>query len=133
MPLCVFPSYQAREASPPFPNVKKQTLKANAPVVFGVYGPWCLNVACDERLLVQCWSERDGATLTVHTRFASLHKDGSECTTDCMVLDAACETPPLEAGEYTIRHGDKTYPLKIPSVVRSPCFDPKAGQSGTSK
>jgi hypothetical protein len=125
LPICVFASYAERESAPPFPRAKKQTLAANAPVVFGVYPPWCVNEACDYRMLLQCWTERAGTILTVHTRYASDRKDDAKCDEDCMDVDAACETAPLEPGEYTVRHGDKSYALKVPSVVRSPCFGAK--------
>jgi hypothetical protein len=28
----------------------------------------------------------------------------------------------LKAGKYTVRHGDKTYKLQIPSRMKDPCF-----------
>ena len=125
LPLCVFSSYEERSATVAFPKAKKQKLDANAPVVFGIFPPWCVNDACDDRTLLQCWTERDGPTLTVHSRFASHRKDGAACAKDCLQVEAACETPPLEPGQYTVRHGDKSYSLKIPSVLKAPCFDAK--------
>lgn len=122
LPLCVFSSYAAREKALRIEQVKKQMLKANAPVIFGVFGPWCLNAACDERPTLQCWTERKGSDLIVHTLYSSLHKEGSSCTTDCRELDVSCETPTLEPGTYTVRHGDKAHPLEIPSVQRAPCL-----------
>ena len=92
-------------------------------LVFGVYGPHCLNEACDERANLQCWVEREGTnTLVAHARFSSLHKDGASCTQDCMELDMACETEELAPGKYSVRYGDKTYPLTIPGTLRDPCL-----------
>ena len=88
-----------------------------------MYGPHCLNDACDERPNLQCWVERDGAQgLLVRSRFSSLHKDGASCTQDCLELDTACETEELPAGKYSVRYGDKTYKLVIPSTLRDPCL-----------
>ena len=125
LPLCVFGSGDERDKAPFIEQVSKQTLTANAPVVFGVFPPWCLNSACDAMPALQCWVERDGDTLTVHTRFFSFHNAGAKCESDCLDVDTACETPELPPGIYTIRHGEKTYKLKIPSSPRSPCFKAK--------
>jgi hypothetical protein len=124
MPICVFSSMQEREKAPFIADVKRPTLRANSKVVFGVYGPWCINAACDERPTLQCWTDGEGDTLVVHTRYSSYHKDGSSCSDDCLGLDAMCETAELKPGKYTIRHGNKTYKLQIPSVVRDPCLKP---------
>ena len=124
LPLCVFASYAERERAPLLQAAKTpQKLRANAKLVFGVFGPHCLNEACDERPNLQCWVERDGpSSLLVHARFSSLHKDGGSCTQDCMELDVACETDELAPGKYKLRYGDKTYKLTIPSSLRDPCL-----------
>lgn len=123
LPLCVFADEREREGALLIEQVKKQTLREDAPVTFGVFGPWCLNKDCDDKPMLQCWSEREGDTIVVHSRYASLHKEESKCTKDCLKVDASCVTPALEPGKYTIQYGDKTYKLQIPSVVRNPCFE----------
>jgi hypothetical protein len=125
VPLCVFSDYTERDKALFIEQVKKQTLRANATLTFGVFGPGCLNKECDDKAMLQCWIERDGNTLVAHSRFASFHKDGSTCTKECLEVDSACETPALAPGKYTVRYGGKSFPLQIPSVVRSPCFNLK--------
>jgi hypothetical protein len=125
VPLCVFSDYKERDKALFIAQVTKQTLRANATLTFGVFPQGCLNNACDDKTMLQCWIERDGDTLIAHSRFASFHKDGSTCTKDCLEVDAACETPALAPGEYTLRYGAKRFKLQIPSVVRSPCFSLK--------
>lgn len=125
LPICIFSSGPERDKAPFIDKVKKQTLAANATATFGVYPPFCLNKDCDALPSLQCWVDREGNTLTVHTRFFSFHKAEASCKTDCMDVDTSCETPALEPGEYTIVHGFKTHKLKIPSSPRSPCFDNK--------
>jgi hypothetical protein len=125
VPLCVFSDYKERDKALFIEQVKKQTLRANATLTFGVFANGCLNKACDDKSMLQCWIEREGDTLIAHSRFASFHKDGSACTKDCLEVDAACETPALAPGKYTVRYGDKSFKLQIPSVVRSPCFNLK--------
>jgi hypothetical protein len=127
LPICVFPSMAERVKAPFLKDVKPQKLVANSKVTFGVFGPGCLNEACDDRPTLQCWTEQEGPhTIVVKTRFSSFHKDGAQCTEDCMDLDTACDSQTeLAPGKYTVRHGDKTYKLQIPGVVRDPCFGAK--------
>ena len=120
--MCVFANERERGAALFLEQVRKQTLRANAPVTFGVFPPSCLNTACDDVPLLQCWVEREGSTLTVHSRFASVHKDSSSCSEDCLEVDSACETPALAPGKYIVRYGDKQFELRVPSLVRTPCF-----------
>jgi hypothetical protein len=123
LPLCVFSSMAEREKAQHLQDARaKQVLRANAKVVFGVFGPNCLNEECDARPTVQCWTEQSSNTLTVNSRFFSFHRDGSSCNTDCLEVDTACETEPLKAGKYTIRYGDKTYKLQVPSTMKDPCL-----------
>lgn len=122
MPLCIFANHVARDNAQLIELVKPQKLEANVHLVFGVFGPWCLNKDCDEYPTLQCWMDSEGDTLTLHTRFYSFHKDTSKCTMDCLEIDASCETPLLAPGKYKIRHGKKTYTLRIPSTMQSPCL-----------
>ena len=101
---------------------------------FGVYGPWCLHQGCDARPNLQCWTKLEGNTINVFTRYSSFHHDVQSCSADClgpdssceasacMALDTSCTTPELAPGKYTIRHGEKSYELKIPSVQKQPCL-----------
>jgi hypothetical protein len=126
LPICVFPNMAEREKAPLLKDVKPQKLSANTKLTFGVYGPGCLSEACDDRPMLQCWTEQDGDTIVVKTRFFSFHKDGAQCTENCMELDTACDTQiELKPGKHTVRHGDKTYKLQVPSLVRDPCFGAK--------
>lgn len=122
LPICIFSSFAEREKFPFPQKVGRQTLRANSSFVIGVYPPQCLNEACDARANLQCWIEPEGKTLRVRTSFFSFHNQRTSCTHPCLGVDSACETPELIPGHYTIRHGDTTYDVKVPSVVRSPCL-----------
>ena len=123
VPLCVFGSQQKRAEADFLHQVKKQKLVADTEIVFGAFGPGCMNEACDARPTLQCWVDREGTdVLVVHTRFYAEHKDGSVCTEDCKPVIAGCATEPLKAGKYTVKYGDKAFPLRIPSVVAKPCY-----------
>ena len=123
VPDCVFANSLEREKNQVLGKVKKQTLKANTKLAFGVFPPWCINEACDENTYLQCWIDReDDTTLVVNTRFATYRKDAATCADGCLDIDAACETPELPPGKYTVRHGDKTYKLRIPGALLDPCF-----------
>lgn len=124
LPICVFADLEARAKAPYIQDVKAQKLAADKRLTIGVFGPGCLNDACDDRPTLQCWIERESDdTFVVKTRFFSFHRDGSACTEDCMDLDTGCWTQePLKPGKYKLRHGDRTYKLQIPGLVRDPCF-----------
>jgi hypothetical protein len=126
LPICVFPNMVERVKAPFLQDVKPQKLAANSKLTFGVFGPGCLSDACDQRATLQCWTEQEGDTIVVKTRFSSFHKDGAECTENCLDLDTACDTQiALKPGKHTLRHGDKTYTLQVPGLVRDPCFGSK--------
>jgi hypothetical protein len=122
-PLCVFAGFADQELTKFAADAKKQTLRANASVVIGSFAGWCVSEKCDDLPSLQCSVKREGDTLLVHTHYWGYRKDGSACPNEiCRPVSAGCETPPLEPGKYTIQHGEKSYPLKIPSVLRDPCF-----------
>jgi hypothetical protein len=124
LPLCVFADYSERGKAPTLRDVRKQTLRANSRVVFGTYSPVCLNETCDAVPTQQCWVYSQNAdTLVVHSRQTYEHKRGTVCTQDCQPVTAGCETEVLKAGTYTIKYGTRTYSLRVPSVVRAPCFN----------
>ena len=122
--LCLFPGFKERVAAPFRHQAgKKQKLRAGASVVVGAYAPpACVNELCDTGPTLQCWVEQAGDILTVHSRYRARHKPDSQCTENCREVTAGCETPKLAAGTYTLKHGDKSIALKIPSVLRSSCL-----------
>jgi hypothetical protein len=122
LPLCVFGSASERESVKAVAQVKKQLLRPDRPVVFGVFAPHCINPECTELTTLQCSVERSGNTLRLQTRFVGLHKDGSSCRDGCREATAGCESPVLEPGEYTLEYGGTETPLKIPSSLNMPCF-----------
>ena len=123
VPLCVFASDLDRDKAPFVKQVpKKPKLKAGEPATFGVYGPGCVQETCDQLPTLQCWVEREGNTLKVFSRYSAYHKDGSECSEGCREITAGCPTPPLEAGKYTVQHGEKTWELRVPGAQRVACL-----------
>lgn len=125
-PLCVYSGFVDQELTKFSTDAKTQKLKANTSVVFGSFGPWCVHEACDDLPSLQCSTTREGNTLLVHTHYWGYRKDGASCGTEvCRPVTAGCETQPLEAGEYTVKHGENTFKLKIPSTLRKPCFELK--------
>lgn len=122
LPLCVFENQLEREQAKFLDQVKPQKLKANQPVTFGAFGPYCINPECDDLPTLQCVVDREGDTLKVRARYIGYHKDGTSCSEDCREVIAGCDTPSLEPGKYTVQYGDNTYTLKIPSTLKEPCF-----------
>jgi hypothetical protein len=123
VPICMFETdLERQDAGFPEKVKKKPKLKADAPLVFGAFAATCISDGCDDLASLQCWVDREGSTLVVHSRYSGYHKDGSRCGQPCRKVDAGCETPPLEAGTYTVKHGSKTTQLKIPGAVKSACL-----------
>jgi hypothetical protein len=123
LPLCAFADWSERAKAPALRDVRKQTLLANTRLVFGTYASVCLNEACDALPTHQCWVDHaESNTLVVHSRLSYQHKRGTVCAKDCQPLAAGCETEVLEAGQYTIKYGARTFTLRVPSVMRTPCF-----------
>jgi hypothetical protein len=122
LPLCVFENALERDNAKFVTQAKTQKLKANQPVTFGAYGPYCINPQCDDLPTLQCVVDREGNTLKVTARYIGYHKDGSTCSDECREVMAGCDTPSLEPGKYTVQYGDQTYALKIPSTLKDPCY-----------
>jgi hypothetical protein len=122
LPLCVFADEREREQIKAVAQVKKQVLRADRPVVFGVFAPGCINPDCEELAALQCSVERSGNMLRLQTSYRGFHKDGTTCRDQCREATAGCASPVLEPGEYTLEYGGTQIPLKIPSALNMPCF-----------
>lgn len=122
LPLCVFADEREREQIKAVAQVKKQVLRADRPVVFGVFAPSCISPDCEELAALQCSVERSGNMLRLQTSYRGFHKDGTTCRDQCRAATAGCASPALEPGEYTLEYGGTQIPLKIPSALNMPCF-----------
>lgn len=124
LPICVFPDVPTRAQAKTVKDVKPTKLAANKPVTFGAFPPSpCVNENCDQLPTLQCYIDQEGTNLIVHTMYSAYHKDGSTCTEECRDVSASCDTPALKPGTYTVRHGEKSYKLQLPSTPKSPCFN----------
>ena len=122
VPLCAFSSYREYERASFLKDVKRTAqLRSNAILVFGTYGPGCASRDCIRVPTLQCWTELEGRTITVHTRYSGQHRAEAVCKSNCEAVHAACETPELEAGGYTLKYGDRTRSLKVPGALRPSC------------
>lgn len=123
LPFCVFSSSAEHAAASFIGQVGKQTLRPDSRLTLGIFPNWCVNEACDQIPSLQCSVEREGKTLVLRSHYWGDRKDGSKCEgMTCRPIGAACETPALETGIHTIVYGDRRFELRIPSVLRSPCF-----------
>jgi hypothetical protein len=123
VPICVFTDYAAHHEAQFIEQVTKQKLSADASVVMGAFGPWCVNEACDDLPSLECAVKREGNTLVVSSRYWGTRKYGATCKdVVCRQVTAGCQTPPLEAGVYTVQHGERSFEFRVPGVLRSPCF-----------
>ena len=85
----------------------------------------CLSSSCSEFHETSCAIERDGTTITVNSQgsYTDTTPPDGACTADCGSLSATCQGPELEAGTYTIEHGDETWEFDVPPGDDDPaCF-----------
>jgi hypothetical protein len=124
IPLCVFSDHDERGNAPFLKDVHRQKLAAGAKVVFGTFAPGCVAEECDAIPTETCWVDSEGPrTLVVHSLLSFRHRHGSTCNTDCRPIVAGCESAALAAGKYTVKYGSRSFELRVPGVVSSPCFD----------
>lgn len=123
VPLCMFARYEDWGDAQFLSNAKqKVALKAGRRLYLGAYVPGCADPECVRRVTLQCWTDVQGKSITVHTRFSGQQQLDHPCANDCKPSSAACETPPLVSGVYTLTHGGQQRTIRIPGVQEPACF-----------
>jgi hypothetical protein len=123
VPLCLFTRYEDWGHAQFLGQAKqKVALKAGRPLYFGTYAPGCADPECVRRVTLQCWADVEGKTITVSTRFSGERQLAHPCANNCQPDTAACETPPLKAGTYTLIHGTQQRTLRVPGVADPACL-----------
>jgi hypothetical protein len=102
--------------------VEKVDLAVGVPLSVQVNAPACLSSACSRNAQVSCAVELRGRELLLSSRFRWEEATKGSCTDDCNSLSASCETPPLAAGVYTLKHGAVAYTLTLPSSLPKSCL-----------
>lgn len=99
-------------------------LAGDAPLTLSVSTAACLSSACTRQRRASCSVVLSGSELFVssHFRWEERGAYPNSCTDDCLTLRAQCETPPLPAGSYVVRHGDDAFTLQIPGRLPSSCL-----------
>jgi len=118
--MCVYPASEPNEN--PFlgdttPRDYAEGEIANLAVLFEL----CLSGSCTTNRVATCTAMQEGNVFTIDAT-ASYHDTGaSTCTTDCALMIARCQTPPLPAGSYTFSFAHFGTNLTIPSTATPPC------------
>lgn len=83
----------------------------------------CLSSSCSSDRTAECQVAVQGDRIVITSRgsYTDESGPGQACTTDCLYLEATCETGPLPAGEYTIIYGEDELPLTIPGITGAYC------------
>lgn len=104
-----------------------QAFEADAPVHVTVRLDSCLSSTCTFNYQASCEAEVTGDRIVIraHGSYTDEGGAGRTCSEVCFVLDAACETPPLAEGEYTVVYGDEETSLAIPSITSAYCIPPR--------
>jgi hypothetical protein len=123
VPLCLFARHEDWWNAQFLGDVKeKVSLKAGGKLYLGAYAPGCADPDCIRRITLQCWADVEGKTITVHTRFSGEQQAEQLCQNNCQPASAACNTPGLTAGVYTITHGARQRTIRIPGLQQPACF-----------
>lgn len=101
--LCVGP------AATTFERCGDYALAAGEPLDIAVSGEYPIQHTLGEH---GCEAVVEGATITV-TSWMETSSQGDEGPDVNASADIACSTGPLEAGEYTIIHGDETFSVEV--------------------
>jgi len=126
VPLCVFAGYEQYEKTSFLKDVKRTVkTRAHEQLVFGIYAPTCASKECVSRPGMQCWAEVEDHSITVQSRYNGEQRVGATCTKDCESVTAACDTPVLLPGTYTLHYGNTTTTIKVPGTLRPACIHPK--------
>lgn len=79
--------------------------------------------ACVQNEQAACTVTRHRDELRVHSVHAYDPPDPHQgCIALCGTVRATCVSEPLPSGEYTIRHGDRSYPLAVPAAAERSCY-----------
>jgi hypothetical protein len=100
-----------------------QTFQADAPAYVTVRLDSCLSSTCTSDYQASCEAvvTGDSIVISAHGSYADESGAGSSCSQVCLTLDAACETPPLAEGSYTVVYGEEEISLDVPSVTGAYC------------
>jgi len=93
--------------------------------LFAVFRGVCLN-SCERHGQARCSVERSGTVLAAKLDVQFERTTQGPCTDFRQCTPAVCRVPPLEAGSYTLRYGDDTLALEVPSSGKLKCL-PGAG------
>jgi hypothetical protein len=123
VPVCLFNDWLEWQKAEFLHQVKPNvSLRANHAINFGVFGRGCAGAACVRDINLQCWTELEGSTIKLFSRYTGSEKPGATCSSDCAVVSAHCFSPLLPKGTYEVVHGSERWKLRVPSVVRTACL-----------
>jgi hypothetical protein len=102
----------------------------NAPIFLYYTLPTvCLSSSCTQDRTAMCSVAVDGNTVSATTQAewtvtGGPPVDDSNCTADCRVLEATCQSPALSAGSYTFAFASATFSFSVPSQIAvAPCVE----------
>lgn len=98
-------------------------MEAGQTLSFHVSLDQCLSASCDTGRKASCRAELEGDRIVVSSKFEWM-SSGGDCTRDCGMLAVTCDSPPLEAGEYTVHFGEAAVQtITVPGDLVSECID----------
>jgi hypothetical protein len=101
----------------------RTTFVADQPIEVTVTSFACLSSECTTDHAASCEARVDDTSITITTRASWTTRTTGICSDDCTGPSAACETPPVPAGTYSLVIGEHVSSLVVPSMTDAvPCF-----------
>ena len=114
--LCFYDDAPTFFSRPDF-EAPVQVFDAGSRLHLQVSVPGCLSSSCDVNRSASCSVSQDEQVIRVFSQLSYEETGDEQCTMDCGILSATCESEELAVGTYTVQHGDKLTGLAVPSVV----------------
>jgi len=76
----------------------------------------CLSSSCSHVIEASCSVAETNGTIQVESR-AVVENDSGECTADCGLLTAQCESAPISAGTYPVTYGANADSIVLPATA----------------
>ncbi len=94
--------------------------EASADLILTVRLDECIS-ACAQDTEATCDARLDGDEIVVHSEGRWADSDET-CIAVCASLEAECVVEDLPPGEYTVRHGEASWPLVVPAEIDAECL-----------
>ncbi len=108
----------------PSVDVPGQRFEEDETIYVTVHLDDCISSSCNIDPYADCQALVTGDQIVITSNGGYTDESGAfgSCTTDCIVLEATCQTTgPLAAGDYLVTYGETEIHLSVPSLTGNYC------------